>query len=157
MTDTLSKEIKLKSLILKRLIDAIDEKAAIVKNEIQLAIETRDNETKSNVGDKYETTREMMQLEIEKNMVQLNKYELQKNELLKINPIRKNSKVEFGSLVFTTENTYFISIGLGKIEIDNEAVYCISLNSPIGKIIQDKKAGEKFNFQGKEIFITKII
>jgi hypothetical protein len=99
----------------------------------------------------------MMQLEIEKNMLQLNKYDLQKNELLKINIQKTHKKVESGSLVFTPENTYFISIGLGKIEIDNEAVYCISLNSPIGKIIQDKKAGEKFNFQGKEIFITKII
>ena len=157
MPDNILSDTHLKSLILKRLIEAIDEKAAIVKSEIQLAIETRDNETKSNVGDKYETTREMMQLEIEKNMLQLNKYDLQKNELLKIDSQKTHKKVELGSLVFTPENTYFISIGLGKIEIDNEAVFCISLISPIGKIIQNKKAGEKFNFQGKEIFITKII
>ena len=157
MLDSISKELKLKSLILKRLIDTIDEKAAIVKSEIQLAIETRDNETKSNVGDKYETTREMMQLEIEKNMLQLNKYDLQKNELLKINIQKTHKKVELGSLVFTPENTYFISIGLGKIETENEAVYCISLISPIGKTLQSKKAGEKINFLGKEIFLTKII
>jgi transcription elongation GreA/GreB family factor len=156
MTDNLSKEIKLKALILKRLIDEIDKKAAIVKNEIQLAIETRDNETKSNVGDKYETTREMMQLEIEKNALQLNKYELQKNELLKINIQKLYKEVELGSLVFTAENTYFISIGLGKIEIENEPVYCISLISPIGKALQNKKAGDKINFQGKEISILKI-
>jgi transcription elongation GreA/GreB family factor len=156
MTDNLSKEIKLKALILKRLIDEIDKKAAIVKNEIQLAIETRDNETKSNVGDKYETTREMMQLEIEKNALQLNKYELQKNELLKINIQKLYKEVELGSLVFTAENTYFISIGLGKIEIENEPVYCISLISPIGKALQNKKAGDKINFQGKEILVTKI-
>jgi len=124
MTDNLSKEIKLKALIVKRLIETIDEKAAIVKSEIQLAIETRDNETKSNVGDKYETTREMMQLEIEKNMLQLNKYDLQKNELLKINIQKTHKKVELGSLVFTPENTYFISIGLGKIEIENERESC---------------------------------
>ena len=157
MPESIMNDSQSKSRILKRLIEAIDEKAAIVKNEIQLAIETRDNETKSNVGDKYETTREMMQLEIEKNMVQLNKYELRKNELLKINPLRKNLKVEFGSLVYTNGGNYFISIGLGKIEIENEMVYCISLISPIGKALQNKKAGEKINFQGKEIFVTKII
>ena len=156
MTDNLSKEIKLKALIVKRLIKVIDEKAAIVKNEIQLAIETRDNETKSNVGDKFETTREMMQLEIEKNALQLNKYELQKNELLKIDMYKTPEKVELGSLVFTEENTYFISIGLGKIEIEDEAIYCISLISPIGKALQNKKAGEKIDFQGKEILVTKI-
>lgn len=157
MSDSILNDSHSKFLILNGLIKAIDEKAAIVKNEIQLAIESRDNETKSNVGDKYETTREMMQLEIEKNMVQLNKYELQKNELLKINPLRKNSKVEFGSLVFTSGGNYFISIGLGKIEIEQEAVYCISLISPIGKALQNKKAVEKISFQGKEIFISKII
>ncbi len=157
MTDNFSKERVLKSLILKRLTEVIDEKSAIVKNEIELAIETRDNETKSNVGDKFETTREMMQLEIEKNVLQLNKYELQKNELLKIDTNKPYNKAGLGSLVYTPENTYFISIGIGKIEIENEPVFCISLISPIGKILQNKKAGEKFNFQGKEILISKII
>jgi hypothetical protein len=114
MTDNLSKEIKLKALIVKRLIKAIDEKAAIVKNEIQLAIETRDNETKSNVGDKYETTREMMQLEIEKNALQLNKYELQKNELLKIDMYKAPEKVELGSLVFTKRKYLFYFYRIGK-------------------------------------------
>ncbi|KAF0236246.1 MAG: transcription elongation [Prolixibacteraceae bacterium] len=156
MTDHLFTEINLKALILKRLLETIDEKASIIKNEIQLAIETRDNETKSNVGDKFETTREMMQLEIEKNVLQLNKYKLQKNELLKININKTCKNVEPGSLVFTAENTYFFSIGIGKIEIENETVFCISLISPIGKTLQNKKAGEKINFQGKEISILKI-
>jgi transcription elongation GreA/GreB family factor len=157
MTDNSSKERNLKSLILKRLKETIDEKSAIVKNEIQLAIETRDNETKSNVGDKFETTREMMQLEIEKNVLQLNKYELQKNELLKIDVYKIHKKAELGSLVFTTENIYFISIGTGKMEIENNSVFCISLSSPIGKLLQNKKEGEKINFQGKEISLIKIV
>lgn len=156
MTDNLLNDTQLKSLILNRLKEIIDEKASIIKTEIQMVVESRDSETKSSVGDKYETTREMMQLEIEKNLVQLNKYELQKNELLKINPIKKNSKVEFGSLVFTSGGNYFISIGLGKIEVENEKVLCISLISPIGKILNNKKAGEKLNFQGNTTTITNI-
>jgi len=157
MTDNNINYTQIKALILNRLKEIIDEKAAIIRTEIQLAHETRDNETKSNVGDKYETTREMMQLEIEKNLVQLHKFEILKNELSKIDVYKTHNKVEYGSMVITSENKYFISIGLGKIEIENDAVFCISLISPIGKIIQNKKAGEKFNFQGKEIFITKII
>jgi hypothetical protein len=156
MNDNILNDTQFKSLILNRLKDIIDEKAAIIKTEIELALETRDSETKSNVGDKFETTREMMQLEIEKNMVQLNKFDSQKNELLKIDVHRLHNKVEYGSLVFTSENKYYISIGLGKIEINNEPVFCISLNSPIGNILQNKKAGDKIIFQGKEITITKI-
>jgi len=156
MQDNISSDTHLKLLIINRLKEIIDAKSTIIKTEIQLAVESRDSETKSTAGDKYEPSREMMQLEIEKNMVQLNKYELQKNELLKIDINKSQHKVELGSFVFTAENTYFISIGLGKIEIENEPVFCISLISPIGKALQNKKAGEKINFQGKEISILEI-
>jgi hypothetical protein len=156
MNNNIVSDTQLKSLILNRLKEIIDEKAAIIKTEIELALETRDSETKSNVGDKFETTREMMQLEIEKNMVQLNKFDVLKNELTKIDVYKIHNKVEYGSLVFTSENKYYISIGLGKIEVNNEPVFCISLNSPIGKILQNKKTAEKIIFQGKEINITKI-
>jgi len=157
MNDNILNDNQLKSLILNRLKEIIDEKASIIRTEIQLAHETRDNETKSNVGDKFETTREMMQIEIEKNLIQLNKFEILKNELLKIDVHKTHNKVEYGSMVFTSENKYYISIGLGKIEVNNELVFCISLNSPIGKILLNKKAGEKIIFQGKEINILKII
>lgn len=156
MTNVISNDSQLKSLILNKLKGIVDEKAAVIKTEIQLAIETRDNESKSNVGDKYETTREMMQIEIEKNLVHLNKFEVLKNELSKIDIYKIHKCVEYGSLVTTNENRYYISIGLGKIGIDNETFFCISLNSPIGKILQNKKAGEKISFQGNEINILKI-
>lgn len=156
MTNVIPNDPQLKLLILNKLKEIVDEKAAVIKTEIQLAIETRDNESKSNVGDKFETTREMMQIEIEKYLVQLNKFEVLKNELSKIDIYKIHKCVEYGSLVTTNENRYYISFGLGKIGIDNETFFCISLNSPIGKILQNKKAGEKITFQGKEISITKI-
>jgi transcription elongation GreA/GreB family factor len=157
MTDRISNDSRLKLLILNRLKEMVNEKAAIIKTEIELAIETRDSETKNSTGDKYETTREMMQLEVEKNLVQLNKFEILKNELSKIDIYKNHKCVEFGSLVSTNENLYYISIGLGKIEIENEAVFCISLNSPIGKLLKKKKIGDEIHFQGKEISITNII
>lgn len=147
----------LKSLILNKLVEIVNEKASIIKSEIELAIETRDSETKNNVGDKFENTREMMQLEVEKNLAQLNKFEMLKNELSKIDIYKTHSCVEYGSLVSTNENSYYISIGIGKIEISSESVYCISLNSPIGKILNNKKVGDEINFQDKKIKITNIV
>ena len=157
MTDKNSNDSRLKALILNRLKEIVNEKAAIIKTEIELALETRDSETKSNVGDKFETTREMMQLEIEKNLVQLNKFEMLKNELSKIDIYKTYNNVDYGSLVTTNENKYYISIGLGKIEIKNETVYCVSLNSPIGKVLNNKKVGDEINFQDKKIAITGIV
>jgi transcription elongation GreA/GreB family factor len=157
MAENISKDSLLKSLILNRLKDIVDEKASIIKTEIELAIETRDSETKNNAGDKFETTREMMQLEVEKNMAQLNKFEVLKNELSKIDIYKYHKCVEYGSLVSTNENSYYISIGLGKIEINSKSVYCISLNSPIGKILNNKKVGDEIIFQDKKILITGIV
>jgi transcription elongation GreA/GreB family factor len=93
---------------------------------------------------------------LEKNTLLLNKTVVLKNELLQIDIHKKCDKAEFGSFVQTSEGEYFISIGLGKTEIENKPVYCISLASPIGKMLQNKKVGDLFNFQGKAITIINI-
>lgn len=153
----MTKTANLKESIFKQIIKIIDERIESAKQAIQSAKESRDNETKSSVGDKYETGRAMMQMELEKNRVQLNIALKLKNELEKINLHKKFDSVEYGSLVTTSNGIYFISIGIGKLEVENETVYCISLASPIGKILHNKKAGDTFKFQGKELTIAKII
>lgn len=120
------------------------------------AKESRDNETKSSVGDKFETGRTLMQMEVEKNRVQLNITEKLKAELSKIDIHRSFNKVEFGSLVKTNQNNYFISAALGKIELADEVYFCISLASPIGKLLQNKRVGNTVVFNGKADTIVEI-
>lgn len=146
----------LKQVILNHINQTLDQQIESLKSTIKSAKESRDNETKSSVGDKYETGRAMVQMELEKNRVQLNKTLQLKNHLSQINPKKQYNTVEFGSLVLTNNGNYFISIGIGKIEIENESFFCISLASPIGKTLQHKSVGEKINFQGKEITIMEI-
>lgn len=135
----------------------LEEKINSSKQAISSTKESRDNETKSSVGDKYETGRAMMQMELEKNRALLNKALKMKNELERIDLHKKYDKVEFGSLVTTIEGYYFVSIGLGKLQLQNETIFCISLASPIGKLLHNKKTGDHFNFQGKEMRISEII
>jgi len=146
----------IKEQLLRKIISLLDQRIELVRVAIDSAKESRDNETKSSVGDKYETGRTLMQMEVEKNRIQLTKTESLKNELLKINLHKKFDQVEFGSLVKTSQNNYFISSALGKIEVNNEIFYCISLASPIGKLLHTKKEGDQFSFQGKEILINNI-
>lgn len=146
----------IKEQIFNKIFYLLDERIELARQAIKLAKEARDNETKSSVGDKYETSRTLMQTEVEKNRVQLNKIELLKNELSKIDLHKKFNQAEFGSLIKTTQNNYFISAAMGKIEVENEVYYCISMASPIGKLLHKKKAGDSFIFQGKEIEISKI-
>lgn len=80
----------------------------------------------------------------------------QQNEIARINLEKEYKKVEFGSLVITSEGNYFISIGIGKLVVDNNIYYFVSLASPIGIAIKDKIAGDSVQFQGRQITIKEI-
>jgi len=152
----MNKSTKIKEQILTQIMEIIDDRIETTKQAIESARESRDNETKCTVGDKYETGRSMMQFEMEKNRIQLNKTLNLKNELSQIDFHKKNDRVTLGSLVTVTNGIYFISIGIGKLEAANETIYSISLASPIGKLLNKKKVGDTFKFQEKENTITEI-
>jgi len=148
---------QLKGLIYNQLQEMLDRKIESAKKAIESAKEARDSDTKSSVGDKYETGRAMMQIELEKNEVQLNKVINLKRQLSQIIIEKKYMKVEFGSLVFTNQGNFFISIGIGKIEIDDEIYYAISLASPVGKVLFDKEVSDMFQFRGTDFLIRDIV
>lgn len=147
----------LKEILVDHLRKIIDIRIETANRDIQIAKESRDNETKSTAGDKYETGRAMVQFELEKNMEQLNKAIQLKNELAQIDLYGKFSVAGFGCIVKTTRDNYFISIGLGKINVGQEIYYAISPASPIGKILYKKNTGDEVNILGKKIIITEIV
>jgi len=148
--------MKEKIEIFDKLILSLNGKIEQAQESIAVVKESRDNETKSSAGDKYETGREMMQIEINKSEDQLSKFINYKHQLSKIDLKKKFVKVEFGSLVETSNGTYFISIALGKIKLANTDYYPISLASPIGKLIYQKKEGDSIEFQGRIFKIIRI-
>lgn len=147
----------IKKELLSQINNTLDEKIVKLKMAIVSAKEARDNETKSSVGDKYETGRTLMQQEVEKNRVLLKQTEHSKSELSRLNPIKKIDAAGYGCIVKTNQYNYFISSAFGKMSVDNETYFCISLASPIGKLLHTKKVGDKFIFQGKEIIIQDVL
>lgn len=145
-----------KEKLYTKIMALIDERIESAQVAIASAKESRDSETKSSVGDKYETGRTLMQQEVEKNRVQLHKTERLKTELGNIDLKKKFDKVEFGSLVSDGKNLYFISTALGNIEVDGKSCFCISLASPIGKALHNKSVGDKVTFMGRTIEIVAI-
>jgi hypothetical protein len=75
----------------------------------------------------------------------------------KIDPEKKAQNIEFGSVVITNKQKLFVSVSLGKIELENEVYYPISAKVPIYKAIQNKKAGEKFEFNGNKFEIFDLL
>jgi hypothetical protein len=146
-----------KKRILNHLEKEIDNKILNSKTDIHRAIESRNESTKSSAGDKHETSRALIQLEIEKYNNQLNKALFQKNEITKIHELKTHNYIGPGSLVNTSNGVYLISIGIGKITIEKDVFFCISLASPIGRLLRGKKAEEIVNFNNQQIKILQIL
>ncbi|MBT8295825.1 MAG: GreA/GreB family elongation factor [Gramella sp.] len=80
-----------------------------------------------------------------------------KEKLSRIDRKHYTEQIDFGSIVETSENYYFISAALGKIVLDEgSTVYAISTDAPIFKEMKGKKAGESFKFNEKEYKIIEV-
>ena len=146
-----------KDKVLNEITVSLRDKILIIENELNILSEEKNNITKSSAGDKFETSRSTMQIEYDKlnNQLIQKKNQLKKIELLDIK--KKYKSVNYGSLVITNKNNYLISIGLGQYIIDDHSVFAISLSSPIGKILLDKKKGDSFIFNNNTEKIIDII
>jgi len=114
------------------------------------------SETKSSLGDKHETARAKMQTEQEK----LSKQQSDLNKLIallgRIDPFHLSKNCDFGALVFTDKTTFFLAVGLGKIEIDNQQLMVISTHSPIAQLMIDLKVNDTYEFNGLSYKIINI-
>jgi transcription elongation GreA/GreB family factor len=115
-----------------------------------------ESETKSSAGDKHETGRAMLQLEMEKAGQQLKEVQQMQLVLEKMDISKESKLVCLGTVVQTTQANYFIAISVGKIINEGVAYYAISPNSPIGKLLLGKHLGESYSFQGKILKIENV-
>ena len=135
----------------------VAQKIATAQKGMQDAQHAANNETKSSVGDKYETGRAMMHLEKNKYAIQLGEAIQLKQQLSTINPTKNCEIVENSSLIKTNKGNFFIAISLGKVELENEKYYIISLASPLGKALHQAKKGDKVAFRNMQYQILDLI
>lgn len=152
--------MKDKSQLKRNLLDAchhiVDERIQRIEQNLNGVQESRNNETKSSAGDKYETSRAMLQIEEDNYKKQLHQALLLKNQLDQTKIDGSTDKVGLGSLVDTDQGTYFISVGLGEVSLQGNTFYCISGASPIGSKLIEQATGYQFDFNGKQIEISEI-
>jgi hypothetical protein len=99
-------------------------------------------ETKSSAGDKHETGRAMLQLETEKAGLQLANITQMQTILAKIEPTKLVTVGCLGSLITTTNGTYFLAISAGQITLNSKVYFAVSTASPIGKLLLGKTVGD---------------
>jgi len=139
---------QIKQELLQQLHSLVDEKITTAQSMIDTAKESKNNETKSTAGDKYETGRAMMQAEQEKSEVRLSEAQRLKAILGTIDIDTLPTTIQLGSLVTTDRGSYFVSIGLGRLRVGGSVYYSLSPAAPIGQLLMGKKVNDTIDYNG---------
>ena len=115
------------------------------------------SETKSSAGDKHETGRAMLQLEMEKAGQQLASVQQMQQTLARVAIAKSSTSVRLGTIIETYSIHYFLSVSAGKLTVNQTTYFAISASSPIGQLLVGKQAGDIFQWNGKEIKINNVL
>jgi hypothetical protein len=76
--------------------------------------------------------------------------------ITKIDLSQERDTVEFGSVVVTDMQKVFIAIGIGKISVEDDVYYAISLQVPFYHAMKGLKKGDSFDFRGRIVNILDV-
>jgi hypothetical protein len=113
-------------------------KLSYLRTNLQQAIDSRNSDTKSSAGDKFETSREMAQIEIHKI----------ENEILKTQQFITDLFSKDIQFIITDKGTFLISIPFGKLMVSGTEVFCISKTAPITSPLINTKVSANFDYRG---------
>ncbi len=146
-----------KSKLINQCIQTLENKLHALDKELNLLQESANEETKNSAGDKYETGRAMVMLEKEKLAGQKEQIFQQIKPLKSIDEGKEFKKVEHGAVVMTSGSNYFISSGIGQVEVEGISFLVISAMAPLAQVMIGKGEGETFSFNRNTFEIQKIV
>lgn len=129
--------------IIFKIHDELSQRLALSIQQRDDLILSRNEDTKSSAADKYETSREMVQQEIDHIESQIFNQKLLLQELKEIRMSKISDSIQKGSIIETEKSLFFLGIGLGKTVTDDSEIFAISLASPLGQLFIGKKAGDE--------------
>ena len=127
--------MKIKQQLHLKCQELLQNRLRVVEKNMNDIYNNLESETKSTAGDKHETGRAMLHLEREKLGHQLAIINNQLQVFNKINLEAQISRVVLGSLVYTTQANYFISVSMGELKAGKIRAYAISPISPVGQAL----------------------
>lgn len=154
-----------KATVIAHMKSLLDERMKAAWDAMEAAQESANDQGKSSMGDKYETSRSMGQLD--RNM-HARQYEQARQERLILEKIGEGDaparsatarssaarssaeRSSVGSLLETTAGWFFIAVSLGAVKIENETVLAVSSSSPVGASLLGKEPGTFFEFMKKQ-------
>jgi len=127
-----------KSAVIDELDRQLLRKLSYLTTNLKQAIVSRNSDTKSSAGDKFETSREMAQIEIHKIETEISKTQQFITDL-------ESKAIQF---IITDKGTFLISIPFGKLMVSGTEVFCISNSAPITKQLVNTEISAIFEYRG---------
>ncbi len=133
-----------------------DARIATARVAMETAQAAANAEEKSSAGDKYETTRAMMQIERDKAAEQLEEGLKLKRVVESIVPQVNSTRIGLGSLVLTDSVHFYIAISAGKVEVGDKSFLTISAQAPTALTLLKLKQGDTFLFNKQKLSVLGI-
>lgn len=149
-------EIELKLALHKICEDLVDERIARAQWRMEQVQEAANQESKSSMGDKYETTRAMMQSEKEQAALQMEESLKLKETLSRAHVNSLMDNIAAGAAIRTNHGSFYLSAAVGKFEHEGETWYGISGVSPIGQKLMGLAEGDSFELNNRKFVIEEM-
>lgn len=148
----------LKKEVLEIALKRTQERIDMIESALETAQDSSNDDTKSSAGDKYETSREMIQQDINRYQKQLLEANKDLQQLISIESTGddKPKFVRLGSLVQTNTGLFLIATSIGALKFRDNNIFVISPASPIGQLLIGKEIGDSFTFNKTTQQITAI-
>ena len=127
------------------------------KSSFLLCAEDSKNDAKGSAGDKHETALSMMHIEQEKLNRKLAEILEQKAILDKIDIAISSRKIALGSLVQANGMFLFVSTALPKISVDDNTVFAVSPQSPLGTKLMGNIVGFEFEINTTKYLVESVL
>ena len=108
----------LKEVLFQQCEDFVNTRLQTIQTIISSHQKALRSETKSSTGDKHETGRAMLQLEMEKAGQQLAAVQQMQQTLAKITIFKSSGNIALGSIIETPSIYYFLSVSAGKLTVN---------------------------------------
>lgn len=147
----------LKQAVVEAVKEVVQARIDAAQTAMQAAQASANEETKSSAGDKYETGRAMSQRDRDMFAQQLQQAQQEMALVARLSNTQHNPEiVTAGALVKTSDGYFWLGISAGKTEIEDKIIWAVSPQSPVGKLLMDRKVGDTMEWAGKKSRIEDI-
>ena len=150
-----AQELEIKKRLLQECTKILNTQIEAAKNAMDDAQESA-NEHQGAIEDKFESFREACQIQRDMYAKQLDEAMSGMAILKRLNATKENQEIMLGTVVETNDQTFFIALSFGQINVDDKPYFAISAMSPMFKAMAGKKKGDSFSFRDKEFKIKKM-